>query len=688
MTIAVLRGNAAFKSHTGGKGVKEHSDNGIKFRKYFLQTDLREASLKNDKSSSETWERRATDISCLEMTDAATETYFSDSVSIPPENNSTAQSPVSDFSAGAFLQSVICAGCRSEEDGIANVKIHISSRSYQIHKCAVVSKSGYLRRKLTETDEIELPIDFPGVETFELVIDFCKGSTILMEPSNVAPLRCAAEFLEMDEKQCRQNLSECTDKYLNEVVLQSWVDTSKVLQKCADLLPLAEKTFVVSRCIESLAFTACVELLEHEEREELKACQSSESHCWSEKTSGSVKEASPIWWIKDLLNLPSVFFGRIIKAFRKQGMSEKYVSLAIIKFVESWFFSDWLDENNRGQMSLRSLSPGLCNLLEDIVRLLPFVKYTIPVGFLFSFLRCAILLKASPDCRMHLEKRIASQLELATVHDFLMPLASVPNTYSRLDLDTMIRIVSIFISQNDVFGVDSLSSQQVSAVSKVWDEYLAQICTDYNVDARKFADLVEVIPSQLRLDHDQLYRTISIFLKAHPQTSQEERSLVCRSLNCQKLSQEACIHAVQNEFMPLRMIVQAMFVQHIQTRRVLNNQLRICNGVNFESLPPSGQLMSPHKKILSRLSRNDPFRLECSEEIGSDLERLPFGRSPDTNVAHLQANFLKSDLEETNDRLQVLEEELAHMRRTLSEASIKNRHCPQQTSVLAATSMV
>ena len=43
--------------------------------------------------------------------------------------------------------------------------------------------------------------------------------------------------------------------------------------------------------------------------------------------------------------------------------------------------------------------------------------------------------------------------------------------------------------------------------------------------------------------------------------------LVCKYLNCQKLSQEACIVAVQNELMSLRLIVQALFVQQLNTHQ-------------------------------------------------------------------------------------------------------------------------
>ena len=89
---------------------------------------------------------------------------------------------------------------------------------------------------------------------------FIYGSTTLIDPFNVAVLRCAAEFLEMTEEYCISNLCERFDLFLNQVVLQSWDDTLIVLQKCQMLLPWSEELLIVSRCIESLAFMSCMVL--------------------------------------------------------------------------------------------------------------------------------------------------------------------------------------------------------------------------------------------------------------------------------------------------------------------------------------------------------------------------------------------------------------------------------------------
>ena len=55
-------------------------------------------------------------------------------------------------------------------------------------------------------------------------------------------------------------------------------------------------------------------------------------------------------------------------------------------------------------------------------------------------------------------------------------------------------------------------------------------------------------------------------LQSHPWLSESEREQLCRLLNCQKLSLEACTHAAQNERLPLRVVVQVLFFEQLRLR--------------------------------------------------------------------------------------------------------------------------
>ncbi len=49
-------------------------------------------------------------------------------------------------------------------------------------------------------------------------------------------------------------------------------------------------------------------------------------------------------------------------------------------------------------------------------------------------------------------------------------------------------------------------------------------------------------------------------LQAHPGISEHERKKLCRMMDCQRLSLEACMHAAENERLPLRIVIQVRVV--------------------------------------------------------------------------------------------------------------------------------
>lgn len=59
---------------------------------------------------------------------------------------------------------------------------------------------------------------------------------------------------------------------------------------------------------------------------------------------------------------------------------------------------------------------------------------------------------------------------------------------------------------------------------------------------------------------------IICFVRAqeHPGVSKSERKRICRLMDCRKLSADACMHAVQNERLPLRVVVQVLFFEQVR----------------------------------------------------------------------------------------------------------------------------
>ncbi len=53
-------------------------------------------------------------------------------------------------------------------------------------------------------------------------------------------------------------------------------------------------------------------------------------------------------------------------------------------------------------------------------------------------------------------------------------------------------------------------------------------------------------------------------IQEHPGITKSERKRICKLMDCKKLSVDACMHAVQNERLPLRVVVQVLFFEQVR----------------------------------------------------------------------------------------------------------------------------
>lgn len=79
-------------------------------------------------------------------------------------------------------------------------------------------------------------------------------------------------------------------------------------------------------------------------------------------------------------------------------------------------------------------------------------------------------------------------------------------------------------------------------------------------------------------------------MKAHPTLTEHERKRLCRVMDCQKLSIDACMHAAQNERLPLRLVVQILF----------SEQVKISNAMANSSVKDAGDLPHYQPMVSSR----------------------------------------------------------------------------------------
>lgn len=61
-----------------------------------------------------------------------------------------------------------------------------------------------------------------------------------------------------------------------------------------------------------------------------------------------------------------------------------------------------------------------------------------------------------------------------------------------------------------------------------------------------------------------------MYSQVHPNIKDSERYRLCKTIDCQKLSQEACSHAAQNERLPVQMAVQVLYFEQIRLRNAMN----------------------------------------------------------------------------------------------------------------------
>ncbi|XP_002533866.2 BTB/POZ domain-containing protein At5g48130 [Ricinus communis] len=587
------------------------------------------------------------------------------------KDSSVASSPFSSPNIGALLKIKIISW--SQETGLpVTVRVRVGDRTFNLHKNPLSSKSGYFKKRLIETTELELPQEFPGgPETFEMIALFIYGSSTLIDPFNVAALRCAAEFLELKEEYCSGNLCERFDLYLNQVVLQSWDDTLIVLQRCQTLLPWSEELLIVGRCIESLAFMACMEILDPERRRDkpVVTLEALAGQAWSRETAKEMVIQD--LWIKDLIALPFGFFRRIIGSLRRQGMKEKYVSPVIVFYANKWVLSNktrqfW--ENSGDRLGNVDANNRVSTILQGILDLLPTrekARRVIPVGFYFALLSRSFEVGLRSESKTKLQDQIASLLHLAQVEDFLIPKTGTDSVATSMELATMESIFSTYVTLN--MDANNTPSPRNSAVAELWDSYLSLIASDPKMEPKRFTGLVETVPISCRQSHDQLYQAMSTFLQAHLDVSQEEKGLVCKYLNCQKLSQEACIEAVQNELLPLRLIVQALFVQQLNTHqafRECSDSFRFANCREF-----SGSLSSsrcPNSKSQNLFETTSPYS-EGAEPVSRTLSFLL-----QKDVAEQRYELSRKEYESTSFRIQNLEQELLSLKKSLQlQSSIK-----------------
>ncbi|XVE93493.1 hypothetical protein REPUB_Repub01dG0197400 [Reevesia pubescens] len=457
-----------------------------------------------------------------------------------------------------------------------DITVTVGDVKFYLHKFPLLSKSASLQKLVASSneensDEVQIS-DIPGGPVaFEICAKFCYGMTVTLNAYNVVAARCAAEYLGMHETIEKGNLIYKIDVFLNSSIFRSWKDSIIVLQTTKSMLPLSEELKLVSLCIDAIATKACIDVSKVDWSYTYNRRKLPEEKGNDPNFNGVGSQPAPKnWWVEDLCELEFDLYKRVIMNIKTKGIPSHEVIGEALKA----FSYRRLPGFSKGVIHSGDIVKHR-STVDTIVWLLPAEKGSLSCSFLLKLLKAAIIIDSGEMAREQLVRRIGQQLEEASVNDLLIRAAEGEEVM--YDVDMVQKIVKEFLMQDQNAEFESeenevqeirrpgiLTDASMLMVAKLIDAYLAEIAKDPNLPLSKFVDLAEMVSCISRPSHDGLYRAIGMYLKEHPWISKSERKRICKLMDCKKLSVDACMHAVQNERLPLRVVVQVLFFEQVR----------------------------------------------------------------------------------------------------------------------------
>ncbi|KAL0910591.1 hypothetical protein M5K25_021589 [Dendrobium thyrsiflorum] len=438
--------------------------------------------------------------------------------------------------------------------------IQINNTRYLLHKFPLLLKCGLLQRLWSEPDKDGHPapillLNFPGGEpAFELCAKFCYNITINLSAHNFIQAMAAAMHLRMTESVSRGNLITKLEGFFNSCILHGWKDSIITLQN-ASIMNWYDDQRIIQTCLDFIV-------------DKILTPPSQVTWSYTYTRPGFSRKnhnsAPKDWWTEDISDLNIDLFCSVIYAIR----SKKQLPSALIGEAIHVFACKQLpdpDEFDSAQSLSKYEHETMAKnqrVLESTVSLIPSEPGSVSGKFFVRLLKIANLVGASSSVKAELVRGCGRQLDEIEPNDLIFHSLTMPHAF---DIDIVETILDNFLRQfTRPPGNEEESERRLSAMKRValiFDSYLEIIAHDSDLSASKFLDLALTLPEIARQKHDGLYRAIDTFIKEHPELSKSDRKQLCRVIDCQKLSAEARSHAIANDRMPLRTIVQLLYIQ-------------------------------------------------------------------------------------------------------------------------------
>ncbi|XP_057498649.1 BTB/POZ domain-containing protein At3g19850-like [Actinidia eriantha] len=461
-----------------------------------------------------------------------------------------------------------------------SLQIHVNAQhTFFVNEETVSKFSGKLRKiinqekRRSQIKNFGIQIDdFPGGPFgFEQVSRFCyNNGSIKITVSNVCLLHCCALFLEMTEQ---GNLLQQTQIFFEGMFYWSWNDIITCLKNCETFFAYAQHSSTA--LVQNLM---CSLLAKIAQNSDLIASSPSSSSSSSSSQDTAAKTARPKnsssnWWFHDLTILPPKMIENFVKTIGGYGSDNN--NLVLTRFLLHYLKSSSVINYKKLNSHSKSRDyGGLADTAVHGVMNLMMVKKSwnsLSCRGLFSVMRVVVVgFGLSRNCRGGLERLIGGMLHEATLDDLLV--RGQPSAAATVyDVNLVLRLLKVFVHQYYIYDDHDHHKKNVSFVavqkkmSKVGaliDDYLGEIAPDHNLNISKFLAVAKSLPDCARASFDGVYRAIDIYLESHPSLSLEERSRLCRCVNYEKLSLQACKDLAKNPRIPPRIAVQALVSQH------------------------------------------------------------------------------------------------------------------------------
>ncbi|GAU14746.1 hypothetical protein TSUD_203950 [Trifolium subterraneum] len=571
----------------------------------------------------------------------------------------------------------------------SDLVIQINDVTYLLHKFALLLKCGLLQRLCYESSDSESVTvelhDIPGGEdAFELCAKFCYGISINISAHNFVSAFCAAKFLRMNDSVEKGNFVGKLEAFFNSCILESWKDPIATLQTTSTLPEWSENLGIVRKCIDSIIEKILTP------SQQVKWSFTYTRPGYTKKQHHSVPKD---WWTEDVSDLDIDLFRCIIMAIRSTYvLPPQLIGEALHVYACRWL--PGITKLNKSSSSSASQTEESKQknrkILETIVSMIPADRGSVSVGFLFRLLSISIHLNASSVIKTELIRRASLQFEEATVSDLLYPSKS-SSDQNYYDIELVLAVLETFLKlwkRMSPGAVDnSYFLRSIRNVGKLIDSYLQVVARDDNMQVSKFVSLAETVPSIARVDHNDLYQAIDIYLKVHPDLSKADKKRLCGILDCQKLTPEVRGHAVKNELLPLRTVVQLLYFEQekgsmANTGHKLLKQHEIILGAKQKTTAKdsqSKQSLGPEfngdvtraTQILESREKDHHRNRRLDANLPLDLEKKMVIRGRDIEETESEMVRGAKDESSSSYKLEVDPKKIIRRARSKSEHSIK-----------------